>query len=267
MQNAAVYKLDVGAAFGGNTATGGLNNEVTKLLGSNDPEKVSEMENSDIKDALIKKYIEGVTEYEDVAKQVEETIWKDEKEIDGEDNNIDGSYFSKGWIKGILNNDKWEKDVKKFNEKLEKNINTIIDNLEKTNDGLATWISKNDGEKISNAFGPGNDKNLADADGSKIKKVSGEKEWTAKAGSGGVDPQEVQKSIHALQKIAGQEQEVITKVTSEYMAQVKLAMANARKVWTAAAAWSSGVHKESVEYAMAVGECYAEQFYTNMESL
>ena len=70
-----------------------------------------------------------------------------------------------------------------------------------------------------------------------------------------------------LQKVAGNEQEVITKVTAEYMTIVKFTMAQARKVWTAAAAWSSGVHKESVEYVNAVAECAAEQFYTNMESV
>ena len=239
----------------------GLSDHVRIVFGVKDPEKISEMENSDIKDAIVKQYIGGVTEYEDLAKQIEEKIWKDEKEIDGEDNNIDGSYFSKSWIKGVLNEDKWEKNVKKFNEKLEKNINVIIDNLSKTEDGLADWISKNDGKKLS-----ANTKQFADVDGKNIKKISGEKDWTSNIGAA-YETQDVQKCIHVLQKIAGQEQEVITKVTSEYMAQVKLAMANARKVWTAAAAWSSGVHKESVEYSMAVGECAAEQFYTNMEAL
>ena len=80
-------------------------------------------------------------------------------------------------------------------------------------------------------------------------------------------PQNVQKAIHALQKLASNEQEVITKVTSEYMTVVKFALAQARKVWTAAAAWSSGVHKESVEYVNAVGESAAEQFYSNMEAI
>ena len=51
------------------------------------------------------------------------------------------------------------------------------------------------------------------------------------------------------------------------MTVVKFALAQARKVWTAAAAWSSGVHKESVEYVNAVGESAAEQFYSNMEAI
>ena len=51
------------------------------------------------------------------------------------------------------------------------------------------------------------------------------------------------------------------------MSNVKFAIAQARKLWTAAAAWSSSVHKESVEYYQALGEAEAEQFYTSMESL
>ena len=51
------------------------------------------------------------------------------------------------------------------------------------------------------------------------------------------------------------------------MANVKFAMAQARKIWTAAAAWSSGVHKESVEYYQALAEAEFEQVYTVMESL
>ena len=79
--------------------------------------------------------------------------------------------------------------------------------------------------------------------------------------------EDLQKAIHALQKIAGNDQEVIAKVTSEYMEVNKFVLAQARKLWTAAAAWSSGVHKESVEYANAMGDVAAEQLYTVMESV
>ena len=83
----------------------------------------------------------------------------------------------------------------------------------------------------------------------------------------GKSTEDVQKAIHALQKLASNEQEVITKITSEYMTVVKFSLAQARKVWTAAAAWSSGVHKESVEYCQAVGDVSAEQFYSIMEAV
>ena len=83
----------------------------------------------------------------------------------------------------------------------------------------------------------------------------------------GATTEDLQKTIHVLQKLAGNEQEVIAKVTSEYMEVNKFVLAQARKVWTAAAAWSSGVHKESVEYANAMGDVAAEQLYTVMESV
>ena len=54
---------------------------------------------------------------------------------------------------------------------------------------------------------------------------------------------------------------------SIYMESVKFAIAEARKIWTAAAAWSSGVHKESYEYINALVECTEEEFYSNMENI
>ena len=47
----------------------------------------------------------------------------------------------------------------------------------------------------------------------------------------------------------------------------KFAFAQAKKLYTAAAVWSSGVHKESVEFSEAMGDVALEQFYSNMESI
>ena len=239
----------------------------TGVTGFETVEEINDGENSDIKGAILNNWITGVSgDYEDFSKNATEALYEDESEIDGEDDHVDGSFFSKAWIKTVLNDDKWVKDVKKFNEKIEKNINTIIDNLNKADDNLADAMRKNDGQKMAtpSADDLSNKFNTVDSSTQKVQKV--DKKYTLNSNSG-VDPQDIQKAIHALQKLAGQDQEVITKVTSEYMAQVKFAIAQARKLWTAAAAWSSGVHKESVEYVEAVGECAAEQFYTNMESL
>ena len=105
-----------------------------------------------------------------------------------------------------------------------------------------------------------------DTNDNKVSKSSGY-DYSADASDTGADTKDVQKAIHALQKLATNEQEVITKLTSEYMTIVKFTLAQARKVWTAAAAWSSGVHKESVDYVNAVAESAAEQFYSNMEAV
>ena len=262
--NAGIYKLNL--LTSANTAFYN-NNEIKTLFGSFDVEKLNELEAEDIKNALLKNYTTiSDAEYEEFHKNVQEALYdEDEKEINGEDSNIGSSFFTAPWIKGVLNDDKWEKNVKKFNERLEKNINTIIDNLNKGADDLATWRAKNGSDaKLSTVSTSNNDKNFADSDNGKIKK-SNTKDWTTN--NGGLSSEIVQRSIAFLQKVAGHEQEVISKVTSEYMTQVKFAMAQARKLWTAAAAWSSGVHKESVEYTNAVAECAAEQFYMNMEAV
>jgi hypothetical protein len=70
-----------------------------------------------------------------------------------------------------------------------------------------------------------------------------------------------------MQKIASNEQEVVTKVTSEYMAQLKFAVSQARKMWTSAAAYTSTQHKEDASYYQAVGECAAEQAYQKFEAI
>ena len=96
---------------------------------------------------------------------------------------------------------------------------------------------------------------------------------TANGGSGnlknssGKKATEIQKIIVAMQKIASNEQEVVTKVTSEYMAQLKFAVSQARKMWTSAAAYTSTQHKEDASYYQAVGECAAEQAYQKFEAI
>ena len=266
--NAGIYKFYLSATD--NTV---LNNNFYNLFGTKDVDKVNDMDAEDIKNKLLPNYLSAsgktFNDITELHQNVQDVLYNDnEKEIDGDDDKVSGSFFSKSWIKGVLNDDKWEKNVKKFNERLEKNINTIIDNLNKSDDDLAKWINKNQGKDLSTTTSNNyNDKNFADSDSGKVKKISNF-DWKETAKNNyKVSTELVQKGIHVLQKVAGNEQEVITKVTSEYMTQVKFAMAQARKVWTAAAAWSSGVHKESVEYVNAVAECAAEQFYTNMESV
>ena len=260
----------------GNDTNIALNTAFNTLFGTQDADKFNDMDTEEIKNKLLPNYLKDSNKtFNDITElhqDVQDVLYDDnEKEIDGDDDNVSGSYFSKGWVKGVLNDDKWEKNVKKFNERLDKNINTIIDNLNKADDDLTKWITKNPDKELSTSSCNNNDKNFADFDkaNGKIKKSSSYewKEADAVAPKAKISTETVQKAIHALQKVAGNEQEVITKVTSEYMTQVKFAMAQARKVWTAAAAWSSGVHKESVEYAQAVGECAADQFYTIMESV
>ena len=234
------------------------------------PKKVIDADADDIKTELLKRYLSDnvkVTEESNIHEEVMDYLFEDEDTINGDDQVKSSSYFSSNWIKTLLSEgEKWQKDVKKFNDKLEKNINTIIDNLNKADDNLAKFMANKD-NKNKLAVATGKSFNSSDSDNkvdkSDINFVAGEVDRNNIQN----DNENLQKAIHAMQKIATNEQEVITKITSEYMTVVKFSLANARRVWTAAAAWSSGVHKESVEYADAMGDVAAEQLYTNMESI
>lgn len=263
------YSLDTTKAFG---------NDVNLIRGLSNfgnlttTKKVIDADADDIKTELLKRYLGNVnvTEESEIHEEVMDYLFEDEGTIDGDDQVKSASYFSASWIKTLLSEgEKWEKDVKKFNDKLEKNINTIIDNLNKADNNLAKFMVDKDNKgkraQISNKTFNGASDDKVEKDNYDVSVADGNlgNDTSPKHDAN----ENLQKAIHAMQKIATNEQEVITKITSEYMTVVKFSLANARRVWTAAAAWSSGVHKESVEYADAMGDVAAEQFYTNMESI
>ena len=264
--------------------TSGLNNNTFKPINGHTEynnfdgvQKIDDADAEDLKNAIVENYLEGgiCKDLTELHTNVMDALFDDEDDID-DDNVKSGSYFSAAWIKQVLNEgEKWTKDIKKFNDRVEKNINTIIDNLNKDDDNLAKFMSKHPGEVRLKAHAKGTGKFSYDNNSSngRISKSSGtdfensnDIEISTKS-TGTMTTENIQKIIHALQKLAGNEQEVIAKVTSEYMEVNKFVLAQARKVWTAAAAWSSGVHKESVEYANAMGDVAAEQLYTVMESV
>lgn len=264
------YSLNNNMAFGDDVEL--LGNSLQKFGNLTTTQKVIDADADDIKTELLKRYLSdnvNVTEESEIHEEVMNYLFEDEGTIDGDDQVKSASYFSANWIKTLLSEgEKWQKDVKKFNDKLEKNINTIIDNLNKADNNLAKFMTDKDNKgkraQISNRTFNGASDNKVEKDNYDVSVASGLKDDTSLKHNAN---ENLQKAIHAMQKIATNEQEVITKITSEYMTVVKFSLANARRVWTAAAAWSSGVHKESVEYADAMGDVAAEQLYTNMESI
>ena len=234
--------------------------------------QIEDADSEDIKNAIVAKYIKDCNDIKDIHTDVMDKLFDDEETIDGDDQVKSASYFSASWIKDILSNgEKLEKEIVKYNKTLEKNINTIIDNLNRDDDALAKFMINHKGSKIKT--GLTQNYGAADSGGNKVKKTSAaefdkyESKEKTKSYNTSANAEDVQKGIHCLQKLAGNEQEVITKVTSEYLTVFKFALAQARKIWTAAAAWSSGVHKESVDFINAVAESAAEQFYSNMEAI
>ena len=265
------YSLDNTKAFGNGVEL--LSNSLKNFGNLTTTQKVIDADADDIKTELLKRYLSdnvNVTEESEIHEEVMNYLFEDEGTIDGDDQVKSASYFSANWIKTLLSEgEKWQKDIKKFNDKLEKNINTIIDNLNKADNNLAKFMTDKDNKgkraQISNRTFNGASDNKVEKDNYDVSVAGGsfENDTSPKNDAN----ENLQKAIHAMQKIATNEQEVITKITSEYMTVVKFSLANARRVWTAAAAWSSGVHKESVEYADAMGDVAAEQLYTNMESI
>jgi hypothetical protein len=240
------------------------------------PKKIKDTDASDLKEAILKNYIGAKVKFSDwasVEEDVKDTLYDDEDTLDGEDDIKSGSFFSKAWIKTVLSDDKWEKEVKDVTGKLDKVINKIIDDLNKTENKLAAHMSGSNAKSttlIQSDDGNYRFKNYSDSKIDKDTSVTSKAidDFDAKAGNIKAAKAEViQKGIQAMQTIASNEQEVITKVTSLYMENIKFATAQARKIWTAAAAWSSTTHKESVEYYQALGEAAAEQFYMNMEAI
>lgn len=237
--------------------------------------KIKDADTEDLKLALLKGYTNvNVSDYKEFSEKVTEFLYDDENTIDGEDDKISSSTFTSKWVKGVLMDEKWESEVRKTNENLDKIINKIIDDLNDTNENLATFIANNS-ESDKAAFKSSNDgkwefrnnKGSVDKDSRAGGSVAADFELGTDGRKNKLKASDLQQCIQACQKVASNEQEVITNVTSEYMSQVKFAMAQARKMWTAAAAWSSTNHKESVEYYQALGEAAAEQFYMNMESI
>jgi hypothetical protein len=252
------------------------------ISGCNDANSTNNMDNADLKLAIAKLYVTNLSELKNIDTDVLDSLFKEETTFSEEDYKIDALYFSKPWIKSVLIDGKdIEKSIKKYNDQVEKNINQIIANLKKDEDALKDFEAntKNGDKMMANNFKPHNydgvtngnvnkftDKDIFDKNDKSLIVSDAEAAKTGNARNY-ADTKDVQDAIHALQKVATCHQEVLTRLTSCYMSTFKFALAQSRKIWVSAAAWSSSVHKESVEYSQAVGESAAEQFYTNMEAI
>ena len=248
--------------------------------------EIDDMDAEDLKNHILSHgdaYLKGkIKDIKDLSEEVTDELYDEEDTIDGDDDNITSSFFTAEWIKGVLQADKWVRDTEKINKNCTDKIDKIIDDLKKIDDKIAKEvIDKN--YKDDTRVHINTDIKLADSSktiGKDDKAQSAYKDFeltnkdkngnkladeTRKYYKGSTYP-DIQKYVHALQKVASNEQEVITKVTGEYMAQVKFAISQARKLWTSAAAYTSTQHKEHASYYQAVGESAAESMYSYMES-
>ena len=101
----------------------------------------------------------------------------------------------------------------------------------------------------------------------KSKKIKGDN-FTYDNKNNKSDLETLSKVASILQRVAGQEQELITKFTTARLTATKFLVSQARKVWASAAAYSSTEHKnEGYEFYTAFGEAYAYDFMSDMEAL
>lgn len=159
---------------------------------------------------------------------------------------------------------KFKESIEKANKNLSDVISKIISEIDK--EAIkARDASGNANTDKPNAKGYTGKRINAIDDGKKYKTSSSEfkKEVTDKT-----QLSTIAKSVEKIQKIAGCEQQLISSFTAARLATTKFAIAQARRVWSSAAAYSSTEHKnEGYEFYTAIGEATAYDFMTDMEAI
>ena len=208
-------------------------------------------------------------------------------DLDGDFKNMDVAFMN------AVYEDEDTKDDWNVSDILGGNIGTLLEknagkkfkeNIEAANKNLNDVISKiiadleKEALKINDAAGAANRGETDKAKyTSKIIGVSsgdmdskGKQKYTKNIADGieVVGSKELSQSIANLQKVAAQEQTLITSFTSARLKATKFAIAQARRVWSSAAAYSSTEHKnEGVEFYTAIGEAAEYDFISDMESI
>ena len=184
-----------------------------------------------------------------------------------------------GCVGDILNKDaggKFKQLVKDSNDNMTKMISKIINELDKEHVKVTDVLSHNrlkgdnskkyTAQKITGTVS-------SSLDGSSRTK---DKYTVSKADTSGNNKEFgtvaslelLETYISNLQRIATQEQKLITSFTSARLATTKFLITQARKVWSSAAAYSSREHKnEGYEFYTAVGESSAYEFTSYMEAI
>lgn len=168
--------------------------------------------------------------------------------------------------------DKFKSYIKKYSDNLTGTISKIINKLKDAQAKISDIVSdreKGNNDNLANNY------NYASIDvGVKNDKYDTKYTTYKKNDSGEINTVEKartqQKVVGALLSIATQEKTVITKLTSAYMDVYKFAIAQARKVYSSAAAYAS-THKsaknESADLIEAIGEAAYYDFMTDMDSI
>lgn len=295
ISNAVEYNID---KMSYSTTLSAKNPKVTELI---DKDKNDNLDNEDIAKYLISDRLKDIKfssnlddDLNNVTKELMDYVYDDEETKD----DWNGSDILNGIVGRILSQgDKIEDDVKKANSNLEKNINKIINALNKEQSDITKAITNKNGSytgvsismkttdtnsnKASlnrsniNGLKSGVEKNSDDSyyrgdvklyDDNEIF----EKERTINNSTNGkeLSLERISREVGVLQKIASEEQTLITKLTTARLTATKFLISQARRVWSSAAAFASSDHKnESYDFYTALGEASVYEFNVEMESI
>ena len=172
----------------------------------------------------------------------------------------------------LTDSDKTKREIKNRNDNLTNTITKIVKKLEEAKIKISDIVAsrdKDDNNNLANRY----DYAHLTVDNSKNGAVS----YTGYKKNGSstdidslTDAETQQKIVGALATIASNEKTVITKLTSAFMDVYKFDIAQARKVYSSAAAYAS-THKsaknESADLIEAIGEAAYYDFMTDMDSI
>lgn len=169
----------------------------------------------------------------------------------------------------LKDGDKFKNLIEDIEKNLSKVISKVIDLLGKEatkiyNFGGDTNLPNKKDNASYNLSAVGMDNDFA---GEKRKGAASKAEYDIKVTSA-ESAKALNNVIGKLQKIATQEQTLITSLNAATMSTTKFLIAQARRVWSSAAAYSSREHKnEGYEFYSAIGEATAYDFMTDMEAI
>lgn len=172
----------------------------------------------------------------------------------------------------LTDSDKTKNNIKKRNDNLTNTITKIVKKLEeakiKIDDIVASRDSKNNNNLANNYdyahLTVDNNKNGA------VSYTGYKKNGSSNDIDSVANAETQQKIVGALSTIASSEKTVITKLTSAFMDVYKFDIAQARKVYSSAAAYASthkSVKNESADLIEAIGEAAYYDFMTDMDSI
>ena len=172
----------------------------------------------------------------------------------------------------LTDSDKTKSVIKKRNDNLTNTITKIVKKLEEAKikiDDIVSSRDPKDNNELANKYNYthlsiDNNKNGA------VSYTGYKKNGSSSEISSVANAETQQKIVGALATIASNEKTVITKLTSAFMDVYKFDIAQARKVYSSAAAYASthkSVKNESADLIEAIGEAAYYDFMTDMDSI